>query len=489
MRPQVDRNHPLSEKHALERVVGDVSQRSPEEAIGEIAPWIDSLIGNPDIGPVERARLLFALEEASQKPARQCVDRYLSACRNAPEERRRLWSLVHGYWAMVLDAYGELLTLHASEPELAEPAFIAQLTIRALRAAGLRAKWDAFRHGPIDDAVWTFINLAYRLAVRAGVAEQPVSLRADREAPSTARREFTRAIALHSVGLDQLDAERLELASRLVHYALLHLELSPEPAPTTLYWVDAALSLPPARLVQMPQHATLPRYFACAEAANVLLELLELVSTGHLPPGFALRQDADGTKLVSVLSHMIRVWSCEAPVRRHHRHPMPGQLHVVDGLQDLLVCLAGGEGVELHDWEMHDASLEGVGIDAPGDDIEGIEIGSLIGLHSADGNRWRVGTVRRLWRSRTGHSQLGIELLGESVASVEADTGACRIRALLLDPLRRGAPVRMILPLTAERSDQPLYLIEQNRTLKLVPLPGREFGVDHEIRTYLLAAG
>ncbi|MDP5241014.1 hypothetical protein Q9Q94_15850 [Uliginosibacterium sp. 31-16] len=489
MRPQAAQNHPLSERHALERVVADLSRCAPDEAIGEIAPWIDSLIGNGELDFVERCRLLFALDEASQRPARYCVDLYLKACASSSLERRRLWGIAHGYWAMVLDAYGELLIAQAAEREIADSGFVAQLSVRAMRAASSRAKWDAFRHGPIDDAVWARLNLAYRLAVRAGVAELPVRLRPDREATSTVKCEYLRAIALHSVGLDQLDAERLELASRLVHYVLPRLELSNAPAATTLYWIDAAHSLPPARLVQAPRHAALPRFFGGVLAAKALQELLELASVGNLPAGFALLHDAEGSNLVSVLSHMIRLWSSEAPVRRHRRHRMPGRLLVVEGMERLLTRLDGENGAPmLRDWAVRDASLQGVGADAPNGDIDGVEVGSLIGMHSPDGDRWRIGAVRRLWRSSKGESQIGIELLGDTPVSVLADDGVSRMRVVLLDPLRRGMPVRLILPLSARCSDRPLYLLDQHKALKLVPLPGREFGLDHEIRTYLLAA-
>lgn len=488
MRPQLAQSHPLLAKHALERVVVDLSRRAPEEAIAEIAPWIDSLIGNGELDLAERARLLFALDEASQRPARNCVDLYLNACADSPAARRRLWSITHGYWAMVLDAYGELLAVQAAEPEISDSGLVAQLAVRAMRAASNRAKWDAFRHGPIDEQVWARLNQAYRLASRAGVAQLPIRLRRDREATSTVEREYVRAIALHSVGLDQLDAERLELASRLVHYVLPRLELSTAPTTTTLYWIDSAHSLPPARLVQIPKHAAQARFFGGVVAANALQELLELASVGNLPAGFALQHDADGSHLVSVLSHMIRLWSNEAPVRRHRRHPMPGRLLVVDGMERMLARLSGGESAPApRDWAVRDASLQGIGADAPSGDIDGVEIGSLVGMHSADGDRWRIGAVRRLWRSSRGLSQIGIELLGDAVSAL-ADDGANRIHVMLLDPIKRGAPVRLILPLSAQRNDRPLYLLDQHKALKLIPLPGREFGVDHEIRTFLLAA-
>ena len=77
MRPQVAQRHPLSAQYALERVVADLAERSPEAAIGEVSPWIGSLIGNHELDFSERACLLFALDEASQRHAHQCAELYL----------------------------------------------------------------------------------------------------------------------------------------------------------------------------------------------------------------------------------------------------------------------------------------------------------------------------------------------------------------------------------------------------------------------------
>lgn len=488
MRAQSVCSHPLTEKRELEHVLGDLARCAPEKTLCEIAPWLDSLIGNPDLDRAERSRLLFALDEASQRAARQCVDLYLAACHGPAQEARRLWAMVQGHWTLLLDAYGELLAGQAAEREFADPAMLAQVCVRAMRAASNLAKWDAFCHGPIGDGVWARLNLAYRLAVRAEAVNLTVRFRPERETSTTVAREYLRAIALHSAGLDQLDADRLELASRLVHYVLPKLELAACPSTVTLFWIDAMHALPPARLVKLPLHAGLPRFFSGVAAVVALQELLELASVGSVPPGLVLRHAVADSQLTSVLSHLIRQWGGDAPVRRHRRHPMPGRLWVVKGPTALAACLAGAlEEAQPRDWCIRDVSRQGVGVDVPSAEAEGFEVGCLVGLCSADGDRWRVGAVRRLWRARRGQSEIGIEVLGEAPLVALADDGQARIEVILLDSLKPGLPVRLALPLAALCGERPLFLLGRNAAVKLVPLPQREFGVDHEIRTYLCA--
>lgn len=487
MRAHAGQPHPLSEKHLLEQVVRELAGSSPLDALAEATPWIDSLGGNPDLPVLERARLLFALDEAAQAPARHCVELYLAACHGAPDARRKLWAQTQGFWAMLLEAYGDLLNCLVAESGV-DKGLLAHLAVRSIRAGANRAKWDAFRHGPIDDAVWASLNLAYRLAARAGLVREEVRLRPDRETTTTVAREYLRAMALHSLGPDQLDADRLELASRLVYYVLPRLELSAAPGMNSLYWVDLAHTLPPARLMHLPQEVSQALFFSGSVAALALQELLELVSAGNVPAGMQLQHEEGSASLCSVLSHMIRVWSNDAPLRRHRRHAMPGRLMVAAGLEDFVARLGcevqiGG----LRDWRMRDASTHGVGAEAPAGDEDAIRLGMLLGMHSADGDRWRVGAVRRLWRASKGDNQVGIELLGESPVGAVADDGAQRLTIILLDPLKRGTAVRVILPLSA-CSERPLYVLGQNRAVKLLPLGEREYGVDHEIRSYLFAA-
>lgn len=488
MRNQRVLSHPLSKKRVLEQVVFELARQSPAEAISEAIPWIDSLTGNPDASIAERARLLFALDEVCQAPARNCSELYMAACHGDAATRRKLWALAQGFWGMLLDAYGDLLISVAAEQDGTDRSFLAQLAARAIRAGANRAKWDAFRHGPIDEAVWARLNLAYRLAARYRLQRETLRLRADRDTATSVEREYLRAMALHSLSPDQLDVDRIELASRLVHFVLPRLELSTAPSISTLYWVDLGHALPPARMMAAPRSVDHALFFSGVSAGPVLQELLELVSAGNVPAGLVLQHDDSTASLTSVLSHMLRSWSSDAPLRRHRRHPMPGRLLVAAGIDEFVARL----GHETHhgalsDWSMRDASTHGVGAEAPSGDIDGVQLGMLLGMHSSDGNCWRVGTVRRLWRAAKGSNQVGIELLGEAPVGAVADDGAQRVKVILLDPLKRGMPVRVVLPLSA-RSERPLYVLGQNKAVKLLPLPEREFGLDHEVRSYFFAA-
>jgi len=375
---------------------------------------------------------------------------------------------------------------------------LAELCMRAIRAGAQCAKWDAFRHGPITEAVWARLNLAYRLASSPGVTRRTLRLRAERATETTVEREYLRAFALHSLGVDQLDAYRLELASRLIQYVLPYLELTEAPDAASLHWIDASSTLPPARLVKNPSNAGLPRFFSGIVASQPLQDMLEMVVAGEVPAplvsvGEAVSGGSSG-KVASVLSHMIRCWSNEPPVRRHRRHAMPGRMLVVEGLLQFARRLAGDpDAIEPRTWQMQDASLHGVGAEAMLDDANELAVGTLVGMHLPDGNCWRVGAVRRLWRSSSkvgniGHiGRIGVELLGGTPAAASVDDGSAKINVIALDPLKRGQPVRVLIPVPGPRAGVPIYLLSGVAPIKLTPLTTLEYGADHEIRMYLYA--
>ena len=391
---------------------------------------------------------------------------------------------------MVLNAYSEVMAvLEENAGANGRRDAMALLAVRLIRSGALLMKWEAFRHGPMVSTLWSRLNLAYRLALKAGVAQIPVRPRGDRAHDTTAEREYVRVIALHSIGLDQLDPQRLELVSRLVHYGLPRLELASAPSTTALFWVDVASGYPPVRLMHMPRDVAQPRFFSAIKAAMALEGVLDDLTEGRLPEGLSLQAQDEVVPLKSAISHVVRIWSNDAPMRRGRRHPMPGSMMVVGGFAPLLSSVHGlADNVAPRSWNIRDASTHGIGLDVPGHEIDALEIGTLVGLYAQDGDRWRVGAVRRMWRGADEAAQVGVELLGGFAFGVTVDDGLRPVRLLLLDPIKRQVPVRVVVALPGPRQDSPLFLTGHKSVVKLSPIAVCESGPDYEVRHYLCCA-
>lgn len=486
--------HAVALPHSAEQLARDITESTPFEAITGVTPLIDSIASTQDVSLGERIQMVFSIDEAAQMHARSYIERFLALSGEAQSERRSLWTLARGYWATVLDAYGELLSAVLSDPEvLADRALVAQIAVRTIRAGVLRSKWDAFGGAAMDHAGWACVNAAYALAIRAGADRMPVRPRADRTTETFAEREYLRAVALLSLGLNQLDPLRVEAATSLVHYILPMLELSDTPSSTACYWVDVSLAMPPMRLLTVPSQLALPRYFSGAAAVMSLTSLLDLCAAGELPPGLPLQREGASRVLASVLSRMVKVWTNEVPIRRHRRLPMASQMHVAEGLPKFVGKLLG----ELENpvvWQVSDASVQGLGVRVPASAVAKLRVGSLIGFRPVDGDCWCVGAVRRIkrpsWCEVSAHDQalVGIEKLGSAPEAVIVDDGAQSQAALLLDPLQKGIPVRLVVPVPGPLAGQVLYLLGGAKPVKLVPLETIEHGTDYVIRSYIHAA-
>lgn len=477
------RPHPLSERAVLEETLRTQPGRVPWEVVADLTPWVESLQGEPARAD-ERTRLLFALDEAGQRPARESIERYL-LLPDEPLMRRRLSADLRGFWSALLDAYGELLIAVAAGAEQFEPPLLAQLSVRAMRAAQGLARWDALLHAAADERVWPRISLAVRVAAKAGVERLPVRLRADRETCWTVKGELARAMAWHGAGIDQLDALQQETAARLLNYVLAEMDVSCEPSTTSLCWLDLEEGRGPLRVLGVPTHGANTRFLTTLRAADALLVLQDQQCRDQLSAGFLLPQDEDGRTFAGVLSHLARLWSGEVPMRRHRRHTMGGEVLVVAGF-DAVLAQVQGQTCEPLSLQVRDASLNGLGIEAPAALLAPLPVGSLLALRMADAERWRLAVVRRVLREGA-RGVLGLEFLAEWPVAAQLDDGERRIGALLLDPPGRGQAVRLLLPPMPRQAKRALFLLEQHRAHKLLPLPGREFGADHELRTCLVA--
>lgn len=477
--------HPLAEDRELQRALSDIGAMSAEDALGEVFGWLASLAPGPELDTALCLRLLSALDEAMQPHSRHLEAQFITAAMGRHERASSVRRLARQCWAGLIDRYGELLT--AAETERAY-TLIAEICVRLLRASSAVQRWDALRYGRFDADLWRRAGHALQAAKSLGVALRPVKLRAARANETTVEQEYLRAVALATAATSELDEMQIGLAGRLIHYVLPSLRLSTTSGQDTLFWIDPALGQAPTRMVRQPVQSPTLLFFGSGKALDTLIEMESLAQSGVVPPAMGLDAAETLSAFGSLLKHLIRHWSSEPPVRRHRRHPLPGPLQAVEGLDRALDCLSGTPGAVHTVWDQRDASLQGIGASVSlKEKAARVRIRSLVAVRAPDGDRWLVGIVRRLHRVSEDRLDVGIELQSWHPMPARADDGANELRVLLLDPLQRGSMIRVAVPLEGLRAGAPLYLIGQSKALKLLPGASLERGIDHEIRTYQVA--
>ncbi|GAA5179850.1 hypothetical protein GCM10025771_22980 [Niveibacterium umoris] len=480
-------DHPLADLRELQRAVTEIGSKSPDDALKEATGWLET-IGpiEEDSDPTALLRLLLSFDEAMQAHTRQLAERYVDSRLKWSAAASTRWRDTRYFLTLLGDRYAALLrTLESGRKPYVQ--FTADVAVRLLRAAHATQRWDALRYGPHDPQHWRRCGHAYLSALRQGFADQPVRLRSNRQTETSATREYLRTVALATAALDELDERQILLAGQVVNYVLASLRFTEKAESDSVFWVDPALPQAPMRMARPPTPTATVRYFSGGAALDTLIEMEQLVRGGTLPPALGV-EHADAPHLAPLLRHLARHWSEEPPVRRHRRHPLPGAVQVIEGLEPFVELLSGQSSAQLSLWEQRDASLHGIGLTLPVDERSRLRIGALLGLHSNDGTRWLAGVVRRMQRVSDEAIHVGVEVLSWHPMSAHADDGAQHVRVLLLDPLQRDATIRLAVPVNGVRPGAPLFLLGQNKALKLLPRELIELGADHEVRSYQVAA-
>jgi len=479
-------DHPLADLHELQRAVTEIGAHTPDDALREATGWLET-VGAPEEGsdPTALLRLLVSFDEAMQPHARALADRYVdSRLKWSPSSTAR-WQATRAFLRLLCERYEDLLRLlgNGRKPFV---QLTADVAVRLLRAASAAQRWDALRYGPYDPNHWRRCGLAYLAAAQHGLLDQPVRLRSNRQTETTAAREYLRTVAFATAAMDELDERQILLGGHVIHYVLGTLHLTDTPERDSVFWVDPALAQAPVRMAKPPQPSPTVRYFSGGATLETLFEMELMVRGGTLPPALGVEPD-DAPHLGPLLRHFARHWSEEPPVRRHRRHALPGQLHVIEGLEPLAELLSGKASAQMSLWEQRDASLHGIGLTLPVDEHSRLRVGALLGLHSHDGTRWLAGIVRRMQHLSDNTLHVGVEVISWHPMAAHADDGAQQVRVLLLDPLHRDATIRLAVPMPGVRPGAPLFLLGQNKALKLLPGELIERGADHEIRSYQVA--
>ncbi|WP_417067573.1 hypothetical protein [Niveibacterium terrae] len=479
----------LTEHRDLQRVLTELTAMTPEAGLREAADWIETLPPTDSDGIADTLNALASLSECVQPHLRQITASFVAASLARNLGRHALWRLARRYADMLAGRYAELLQILE---ELASPpaGLLTEVVVRLMRVCCVAQKLDALHYTPCEPAHWALLGRAWRLAEAHGVGKRPVRIRINRPTETTFETEYLRSVALASAALEELDEAQIDQTARLIHYVLPSLRLDPHPNSTALLWINPAQGTAPASMTRLPD--TPPSgalYFGSGGAVATLTEMEKLMREGMIPTAIGLEGQGAALRFPPLLRHLIRHWSGQAPVRRHRRYPLTGKIRVLNGVEALTDQLGGEVSPQVALWDQIDASMQGVGAEVPSTEAANLLVGTMLGLHSEEGDHWIVGVLRRLSRQKSGTTRIGIELLSWRPLSARADDGVRQTRVLLLDPLHQGGKVRLALPIAVFRSEAPLFLIAGSRTIKLGSPALVERGLDYEIRSYVVGAG
>ena len=485
-------DHPLADPKEAKRVFDALPGREPAGAIDEATALLESLAGVEDFKPEQRLALVLQLDEAAIVPARRLGREYVSARLGRPQEQS-LWHANRDYWATLIAAYDDSLRRFDANEKGAEamkPA-LPLLYSRLLNAARQRLKWEQFRYGPVDNALWQTMGHVYLAAADKRLADKAVDLYPGGGAATTVAGQYLKALVFHASSMDNLLPVEIELAQHLISHFLPRFVFTAEPRPDNVYWVDAARPVPPARLARPPEISPTLRFFNSIPAVEAIEQLrLRIGRDGSVPAEVNLGGQYSVAAVLPVLDHLAMCWSPKPPMRKDARHRVKSRLAVVHGVSEIHHQLQGhSEFGESESWVVDDVSLGGMsakmslGTQASGD---WIRIGALIGLQPEGGGNWLVGMVRRFSRDSESVGSVGIETLSKSPRAIVADAGGLQTEGVLLDAPQQGDSVRVALPAASWEDGVSLLFPLDGARVRLFPEAELEATPDMVIGRYFV---
>ena len=481
-------DHPLADASEVRRVLNQLPAQEPAEALDSATAWLESLVATPEFRPERRLELIAQIDEAVLPQTRRLGRDYLTTLRQTRAGEFRLWRINYAYWSHLAAAYQDTLSRYRNNENAADALRprLGSLCARLLNAYGSQLKWLQFRYGPIEGGFWKLAGDAYLEAERGQVAGRAIRLyaNADERTPTA---EYLKILLLQASSMDKLLPIEIEIAERLIAYLVPFFTLTDQARPENVYWVDAALPLPPTRLARLPDISPTLRFFATASALDALGQLRATIeSKGGLPAEINFGGQYLPRLVLSVVDHLAACWSPVPPMRSHERRQVKSRMAVVAGLEAIRRQLDGqepdGDGVE--SWVVEDVSQGGIGVQVSLVGKEWLMVGSLIGMQPEGGNNWLVGVVRRFNRESEAMGSVGIETLSKLPRGMIADSRGLETEIIFLDPPRENRDLRLALSVAAWVEQIPLLAEVDGRCLSLFPHTLLESGPGHMIATY-----
>ena len=439
-------DHPMCSVRETEKLLADLPETNPGQALDEVVGWIESVSQTPGFGPKLRADVLRVLEDTGQRFESALLTQYLGAARvHDHRSRDRIQksfafraALSEAYLACLADDFGIENEVRSGEDE-----DLMSVLCRGIRSTAMQEKVRHLSYQGVDNPVWGRLYRYYRMAEKAGVETRGAKPYRSEQNPTTPQQELLRPLMLEIAALESLAPEHVELASRMVARIAGAFSLSAKPSASHLYCIDLGQAVSPFQYGDAPPGAPTARFFGPGGGIDRLKELLDRESGNPLPGDRKEGQEFSRWDLVRVLKHLMLYWGSDRPFRLNKRTRAQGKIHILHSLDSIrrVVTQVGtdqfgaieatyaerGQKLSLaaeeldampEVWPEKDVSESGVGVEVPQKHGDWVKIGRLCAVKRADSDYWWVGVIRRLDAKTAANVSAGIEILSKNPSSL-----------------------------------------------------------------------
>src|SRR5574340_1065431 len=389
-------DHPMADIRSAQALLDDLPKNDPYKSLMELSEWLESVADHADFRLEHQFAVVRLLDETAQPYARKLARDYFTPQELNKFQENRLWMVLGG------------LCRHAAK------AYVA------VYAIGGQLKYVSARYGPVDNAVWGSLAQIFRHAEQQQYLDTPLALYSGMAGDTTVRCELGRLLGWYGCGVNTLKPLYMHLTERIVGQYCSSISIDAQPVANSLFSFD--LGHPAAPVKSGSGAAVQPsmRFIGMAEMQTKLAALVKTLEKGAVPESLNLGGTYDAERVREAAQYLLN-YLAAPPSRRSARRGIRVGLGVVQGLDRILehtdVALNFSDERPAH-WDVEDISASGFRTVLPAQAMDGIRIGSLLGVQPDGVPHWGAAVVRRLTRDDANRLHVGAEMLANQIAGV-----------------------------------------------------------------------
>ena len=461
-------DHPMGNIQDARKLLLELPKESSLKALEEVSFWLDSVRNTDGYKPAEQFEILRLLDETAQSLQLELSQQYLDSSRMQKTQESRLWMALFEFWKHLAEAYLHCVEMYEKREEgvLIIEKHLPMIVIRTMRAFAEQNKLLYIRYRPMDTRIWEGLSRLYSFAEANSLFHGLLVPYQNEVTPTTAFKEFLRAVLLCVSTPDKLLPIQIHLADKLIVNLINSFLMSEKPEGDSMFYMDLAAHNAPARLIKgTPIHAVM-LFFSATNAAQKMRGFVEKIDAGVIPQELDFASGFKKDDLQEVCHVLEQCWSPTPPQRKAARSKVVTRLNVVHGFREVRRKIATStqgtttriaddkdvlyqeradlklygfvtdktkqmriaaaelesatekEEEDTESWVTVNISECGFGAVIPSIAEDWVKIGLLLALKPEEGTEWVVGAVRRLSRDSDHKIHVGIQVLGHSPASI-----------------------------------------------------------------------
>jgi hypothetical protein len=487
-------DHPMATASGARDALLPLKTEKPLDAAAQLAHWAGTLRDADGFACDDRLIAVRIVDDFARPIIGKLLKNCLAHLHVRDREQKKTIDVLYSYWINLSGAYGRCVSDNEHGERGAERMHdaLSLAAARSCRAAGEAARTRSLAYLGIPTPIWANLYHPFAFIEVAHLDDHQVVIY-PHEVHTTPRGELLKALCMALCAADELPAEQIELAWRILHRFTVSFSWSRTPQPDCNFIIDLSAGGPPYTPREQEPAAPAKRYFGAGQALAKMEEIENLSDADLLSEDLRFGPEYTPAQIVSVIRHL-RNYLGTTPPRRHYARSVANvALSVVRGYRPICQRVTAIDaGAKVDDdlqveaqkkarlqltaediestpetWNEKDRSDWGMGVELPAGQGKWAEPGVLVGLRESEAAPWWVGAIRRLSTDEHGLCHCGIQVLSKKPMSVwlrvigkagaEASNWESSTGSFTYEYLRA-----VLLPDALKSHDHPVMLLEPN---------------------------